>query len=151
MVLPDRACDDREDESASEDERRPTANRRRVLAGLLGMTVGMTLDTTLAFTVRTAEAQTATSHGAYVSPYGLRLTSDTGLLNAGFDQRPWNEPADEAEQPIAAWEAAHARRPAGDWPQEAAWGPPAAQYPRPALPRTDAAYLRERVIAVAAR
>jgi cell wall-associated NlpC family hydrolase len=87
----------------------------------------------------------------YVSPYALNFGSDSSLLNAGFDQRPWNDPADEAGQPVAAWEAAHARTPAGAWPRGAAWGPPASQYPAPSLPRTDAAYLRERVIAVAAR
>ena len=122
-----------------------------MLAGLLGMTVGMTLDNARAFTVPASGAQTASAGGDYVSPYALRFISDTSLLNAGFDQRPWNDPADEAEQPIAAWEAAHARHPVSGWPRDAAWGPPAAQYPAPTLPRTDAAYLRDRVIAVAAR
>ena len=88
---------------------------------------------------------------AYASPYALSFTSETSLLNAGFDQRPWNDPRDEAAQPVAAWEAAHARTAGGEWPRGAAWGPPASQYPAPVLPRTDATYLRERVIAVAAR
>ncbi len=87
----------------------------------------------------------------YASPYGLRFASDSSLLNAGFDQSPWNDPADESAQPVATWEAAHAKTLAGVWPRGAEWGPPARQYPAPALPETDAAYLRERVIAVAAR
>ena len=91
------------------------------------------------------------SEADYVSPYALSFTSDSGLLNAGFDQRPWNDPAAEAAQPVRVWQAAHARTPAGTWPPGAAWGPVASQYPAPALPRTDAGYLRERVIAVAAR
>jgi cell wall-associated NlpC family hydrolase len=129
-----------------------------MLASLLGVTLG----TTGTFSVRTAEAQMSSTKTSvstpaimddtgYGSPYALSFTSDSSLLNAGFDQPPWNDPDAEADQPVAAWEAAHARTPAGVWPLGASWGPPAAQYPAPALPRTDAAYLRERVIAVAAR
>ena len=87
----------------------------------------------------------------YVSPYALRFTSDGGLLNAGFDQPPWNDPASESAQPVASWQAAHDRRLDGTWPRGAAWGPAACQYPAPVLPNRDLAYLRERVIAVAAR
>ncbi len=100
-----------------------------------------------------ASAPRPTSPGAadYVSPYTLSFASDSSRLNAGFDRTPWNDPAAEAGQPLAAWEAAHARRPTGGWPRGASWGPPASQYPRPDLPGSDPAYLRERVIAVAAR
>jgi hypothetical protein len=87
----------------------------------------------------------------YVSPYALRFASDSGLLNAGFDQSPWNDPAEESAEPVAAWEAAHARTATGVWPRGASWGPPVRQYPAPTLPRVDATYLRERVIAVAGR
>ena len=125
-----------------------------MLAGLLGVTA--------AFTVRHAGAQTPATKAAvpptpsasgadYTSPYSLSFTFDGSLLNAGFDRRPWNDPADEASEPIAAWEAAHAKRRDGTWPLGAAWGPIAAQYPAPVLPTTDVDYQRERVIAVAAR
>jgi cell wall-associated NlpC family hydrolase len=136
-------------------EGRPgTAGRRTMLASLLGLAAG--------FTARTAEAQMSpadTSVGEpagggedrYASPYSLRFASGDAQRDAGFDQQPWNDPAAESAQPVAAWQAAHARRPDGSWPQGAAWGPVAAQYPAPSLPRTDPAYLRERVIAVAAR
>jgi hypothetical protein len=87
----------------------------------------------------------------YVSPYALSFASDSSLLNAGFDQRPWNDPAEEAAQPIAEWQAAHLPTTAGRWPRGASWGPPARHYPAPILPKADAAYLRERVIGVAAR
>jgi cell wall-associated NlpC family hydrolase len=149
MVLPDRPL------NCAEDWRLHGTRRRRVLASLLGMAA--------AFTVRTARAQMAPSdvppagprNADYTSPYALRFTSDSSLLNAGFDQRPWNDPADESAEPVAAWQAAHARTSAGAWPRDAAWGPPAAQYPAPILPHiqagTDEAYRRERVIAVAAR
>jgi cell wall-associated NlpC family hydrolase len=148
MVLPDCPL------TGSEDERTSGARRRRVLASLLSLTAG--------FTVRTAGAQMisgtssapmpeASGDAGYVSPYALRFASDGGLLNAGFDQRPWNDPAAESAEPVAAWQTAHARTTTGLWPRGAAWGPAASQYPAPSLPRTDAAYLRERVIAVAAR
>jgi hypothetical protein len=144
MVLPDRPL------IVSEDGGHPAPKRRRVLAGLLSMTA--------AFTVRTAGAQMSSTPAPvsqgdadYASPYGLSFTSDSSLLNAGFDQRPWNDPAAESGEPVAAWEAAHARRATGAWPRGAAWGPPASQYPAPVLPKPDPAYLRERVIAVAAR
>jgi cell wall-associated NlpC family hydrolase len=128
----------------------------------LASLLAMTLYKTGAFTARTAGAQTsstktpvphpATSGDAgYVSPYALQFTSNGALLNAGFDQQPWNDPAAESAEPVAAWQAAHARTATGAWPRGAAWGPPASQYPAPMLPRTDPAYLRERVIAVAAR
>jgi cell wall-associated NlpC family hydrolase len=148
MVLPDRPL------TGSEDERPSGARRRRVLASLLGLTAG--------FTVRTAGAQMISGNSpvpspedpgdaGYVSPYALSFASGGGLLNAGFDQRPWNDPSAESALPVAAWQAAHARTSTGLWPPGAAWGPAASQYPAPSLPRTDAAYLRERVIAVAAR
>ncbi|MBW4022819.1 MAG: hypothetical protein HIU92_06695 [Proteobacteria bacterium] len=111
------------------------------------------------FTVGHAEAQTsrpgATVRGdlpsaseadaGYTSPYDLRFASAQVLLDAGFDRAPWNDPGGESDMPFAVWEKAHV----GD--RDAAWGPPARQYPAPRLPLTDAAYLRERVIAVAAR
>jgi cell wall-associated NlpC family hydrolase len=113
-----------------------------------------------AFTAAAAEAQTSSSDtsvpsanddpsddagGGYTSPYSLAFTSSDALLDAGFDQPPWNDPEDEAAAPFATWEAANAGK------RGAAWGPPARQFPAPRLPRTDPAYLRERVIAVAAR
>ena len=67
------------------------------------------------------------------------------LLDAGFDRAPWDDPDPERRSSLPLLAAkAHV----GD---RAAWGPPARQYPAPRLPLTDAAYLRERVIAVAAR
>jgi NlpC/P60 family len=148
MVLPDRPL------KVSEEGQPREASRRRILSSLLGMTA--------AFTPRAAGAQMspgATSvlnsvsrpGGDYVSPYALNFTIESSLLNAGFDQRPWNDPAAEAAQTVAAWQAAHARPPKGSWPPGAAWGPPARQYPAPVLPRTDPDYMRERVAAVAAR
>ncbi len=128
------------------------AGRRRVLGGLIGAFA--------AFTATRAEAQMSSSQTSvsppktpatdeagdgYTSPYSLRFTSGDTLLAAGFDQPPWDDPEAEAAEPFAAWEAANAGR------RGAAWGPPARQYPAPTLPRTDPAYLRERVIAVAAR
>jgi cell wall-associated NlpC family hydrolase len=126
--------------------------RRRVLGGLLGAMA--------AFTAATGEAQTSSSGTSvssgnnppaddaadgYTSPYSLRFTTSDALLAAGFDQPPWDDPEDEAAVSFSAWETAHRGR------RGAAWGPPARQYPAPTLPRTDPAYLRERVIAVAAR
>jgi len=94
----------------------------------------------------------ATRHDAdYASPYALSFAIESSLLNVGFDQRPWNDPAAEPALPVAAWQAAHARGPNGFWPPGAAWGPPACQYPAPVLPRTDPDYMRERVLAIAAR
>ncbi|MCB8875755.1 NlpC/P60 family protein [Acidisoma silvae] len=83
--------------------------------------------------------------GSYVSPYALRFTVPQAMLDAGFDADPWDDPDAESDQPASVWQAqnAHARG--------AAWGPPARQYPAPALPRDDDAYRRERVISVAAR
>jgi hypothetical protein len=133
---------------------------------VLASLIGMTLYKTGAFTVREAGAQTLSPNASvpapasmrgpdYVSPYSLSFTFDSSLLNAGFDRAPWNDPAAESAQPVAAWEAAHARMPSGTWPLGAGWGPPAAQYPAPTLPPMppgrEAAYQRERVIAVAAR
>ncbi len=131
-----------------------TAKRRKLLAGLLGIAAG--------FTARASEAQmspadtsapqsAASGEDLYASPYSLRFVSGRAPLDAGFDQGPWNDPAAESTQPVAAWQAAHARHPDGSWPRGAAWGPPAAQYPAPILPKADPVYLRERVIAVAAR
>lgn len=109
------------------------------------------------FTRGPAEAQTSagtasvrrgaapTEGGGYTSPYSLRFSFAAALLNAGFDQSPWDDPEAEADEPFKAWEDAHAGK------RDAAWGPPARQYPAPALPRTDAAYLRERVLGIAAR
>jgi cell wall-associated NlpC family hydrolase len=126
--------------------------RRRVLGGLMGAMA--------AFTAAPAEAQMSPTDTSvpspvepasdeagdnYTSPYSLRFTASDALLDAGFDQRPWDDPEAEATMPFAVWEEANAGR------RGAAWGPPARQYPAPALPRTDPAYLRERVIAVAAR
>ncbi len=90
-------------------------------------------------------AASGDADGGYQSPYSLSFSSSDALLDAGFDQAPWNDPGDESDQPFAVWQAANAGR------RGAAWGPPARQYPAPHLPRSDAAYLRERVIAVAAR
>lgn len=82
---------------------------------------------------------------SYVSPYALRFSVPQPLLDAGFDAAPWDDPDAESDLAFAVWQDqnAHARG--------AAWGPPARQYPAPALPRSDAPYQRERVIAVAAR
>jgi cell wall-associated NlpC family hydrolase len=157
MVLPDRPL------CISEDGWPRGPWRRSVLAGLFGMIAG--------FTARTTQAQIAPHPGpappgdsapgdsapgagddaAYASPYALGFSTGGNRLNAGFDQLPWNDPAAEPAQPVADWQAAHARLAEGIWPRGAAWGPPASQYPAPSLPGTDPAYLRERVIAVAAR
>lgn len=80
----------------------------------------------------------------YRSPDALRFSCPQADLAAGFDAAPWNDPQAEAAEPFAAWEAAHAGA------RGAAWGPPARTYPAPRLPRQDLAYLRERVIFVAA-
>jgi cell wall-associated NlpC family hydrolase len=148
MVLPDHPF------ALSGDGRPSATGRRTVLASLLGLAAG--------FNARTSEAQTApadtsvpqpaaSGEDPYSSPYSLSFASGGAQLDAGFDQRPWNDPGAESAQPVAAWQAAHARHPDGSWPKGAGWGPAAAQYPAPNLPKTDPAYLRERVIAVAAR
>jgi cell wall-associated NlpC family hydrolase len=114
-----------------------------ILAGLAGFAA--------AFTTRASRAQTmvddapAPAGPDYISPYSLAFSIDTGLLNAGFDLAPWNDPDTEAATPFTTWEAA--RRATSD----AAWGPPARQYPKPALPQDDDDYRRQRVISVAAR
>ncbi len=121
------------------------AGRRHVLGGLVG---GFA-----AFTAARAEAQMSSSHTSvspasgddYTSPYSLRFTASNTLLAAGFNQPPWDDPEGEATERFAAWEAANAGK------RGAVWGPPARQYRAPTLPQTDPAYLRERVIAVAAR
>lgn len=140
--------------SAPEGERGEAggASRRLVLAGLAGIVAG--------FTAHNAEAQmspTDTSvrkpaaravgenDSAYESPYSLAFSSNWDLLDAGFDQTPWDDPEAESAQPFSAWQAANAGH------RRAAWGPPARQYPAPVLPRPDATYLQERVIAIAAR
>ncbi len=131
---------------------RKGASRRLVLGTLVGSLA--------AFSAAKARAQMSSTdtsvEGAgdslggadddtYGSPYSLRFTVAEDALDAGFDQAPWDDPAAESAQPFDVWQAAHAGR------RGAAWGPPARQYPAPVLPRSDAAYLRERVIGVAAR
>lgn len=75
----------------------------------------------------------------------LAFSTPLALLDAGFDQAPWNDPAAEADEPFAQWEDRHRRS------RGAAWGPRARRYPAPRLPRQDVTYQRERVLRVAAR
>jgi cell wall-associated NlpC family hydrolase len=104
------------------------------------------------FTGPEAEAQMSSTNtsaqpaagGSYQTPYALHFSCPQSDLAAGFDQAPWNDPQAEAAAPFATWEATHAEA------RGAAWGPPARPYPAPRLPRQDEAYLRERVIFVAA-
>jgi cell wall-associated NlpC family hydrolase len=119
-------------------------SRRLVLGALVNAAAGFTAARAQG-QMSPADASVNVADAGYSSPYSLRFVSPDTLLDAGFDQPPWNDPGAEAAQPFAAWQAANARR------RGAAWGPPARQYPAPILPRTDAAYLRERVIGVAAR
>lgn len=95
---------------------------------------------------KNASVQSPSDDGpAYSSPYALSFTLAQPLLDAGFDQAPWNDPGAEAAEPFAIWQAQHAAA------RGAAWGPPARQYPAPQLPRADEDYLRQRVLRVAAR
>jgi cell wall-associated NlpC family hydrolase len=126
--------------------------RRLILGALAGGVVGFTAPMARAqmsspnTSVQPASAEAPEAGDtSYISPYALRFTVPQPVLDAGFDQSPWNDPDAEAAMPFATWEAenAHARG--------AAWGPPARQYPAPRLPREDAEYQRERVLNVAAR
>ena len=96
--------------------------------------------------VRPGDEEAPDAGGAgYTSPYTLRFSVPQPLLDAGFDQAPWNDPDAEGSLAFGIWEAGHKEVPG------AAWGPPARQYPAPQLPRQDATYQRERVLNVAAR
>ncbi|GAB0117580.1 NlpC/P60 family protein [Acidisoma sp. 7E03] len=75
----------------------------------------------------------------------LAFSTPRALLDAGFDQPPWDDSAAEAEEPFALWERDHRHA------RDAAWGPRARRYPAPLLPRQDVTYRRERVLRVAAR
>lgn len=92
-----------------------------------------------------APAQTSpAAPPAYQSPYRLALDfSDQELLADLAGQR--GDPRFSSQVPFAQWYSPATKAAYG------AWGPPARHYPAPVLKRRDADFLRQRVLAVAAR
>jgi hypothetical protein len=106
-------------------------NRRYAVAALIGSF----------FLVDAVVAQTATS-SKYPSPYRIRFSYSEKELIGDLAQGRGN-PQLSSELPFAAWYAPATKTKYG------AWGPPSVHFPAPKLPRNDADFLRQRVLAVA--
>src|SRR5205809_1074823 len=90
----------------------------------------------------TPNAQTAATSSTYPSPYRIRFSYSEKELIGDLAQGRGN-PQLSSELPFAAWYAPATKTKYG------AWGPPWVHFLAPKLPRYDADFLRQRVLAVA--